>query len=155
MAGRRGVGARRRGASAGSAAAESEREGAAGERRSLTDGDSRTYYTVEVCLDRSELPLPASVRLVLQGQPAGRLPLLSMPATGETRASLPLQGVLLSLEGSLADFAPSTVIPFLQENLAVDIQQVSRYFLPSSIPSDPYTTCVFYFLCSPSVGPPG
>ncbi|KAK3333928.1 hypothetical protein B0T19DRAFT_491238 [Cercophora scortea] len=50
----------------------------------------RRYYTARVEVDRAQLDLPATVRLLVRGQVVGRMVLLAMPTVGLASASLPL-----------------------------------------------------------------
>jgi tyrosinase len=90
------------------------------------------YYTAEVSVDRSELPLPVTVNLVVSGDEGGvvlgRMAILGMPSTGMTYASIPIQRAMLRMTGNLSsvvkNLVPHKVIPFLQQNLMLEIRKV-------------------------------
>ncbi|KAK0709679.1 hypothetical protein B0T26DRAFT_805332 [Lasiosphaeria miniovina] len=78
------------------------------------------YYTAEISLDRAQIPLPATVNLVVHGGLVlGHMSILALPCEGTASASLPLREALLRGNLSLPDMTPTTVIPFLEQNLEV------------------------------------
>lgn len=48
------------------------------------------YYTAELSVDRSEVPLPCTISLIVNGVVMGRMALLGMPMEGIAKASMPL-----------------------------------------------------------------
>ncbi len=80
------------------------------------------YYTAEIQVQRSELPLPCSVNLVVQGHIVASMSLLGMPSSGIAFASVPLQATLPRFR--IKDTAVSSVVPFLQANVRVWIRTV-------------------------------
>ncbi|KAG7286186.1 hypothetical protein NEMBOFW57_008492 [Staphylotrichum longicolle] len=81
---------------------------------------ARHYYTAEIVVDRSEMPLPSIMRLVVGGTVVGRMALLGMPQEGVATISLPLQEVPIGNQ-SMKDLPPARVVLFLQENLTIEI----------------------------------
>jgi tyrosinase len=81
------------------------------------------YYTAEIVVDRSELPLPALLRLVVGRTVVGRLSLLAMPRHGIASVSLPLQDVRIGGK-SMRDLSPARVVLFLQRELTTEIRRV-------------------------------
>lgn len=81
------------------------------------------YYTAEIAVDRSELALPAMLRLVVGGRVVGRLSLLAMPREGTVAVSLPLRDVLIG-NRSVRDFPVGKVVLFLQRELKAEIWAV-------------------------------
>ncbi|KAK0628971.1 hypothetical protein B0T17DRAFT_488166 [Bombardia bombarda] len=74
---------------------------------------------------QSEVPLPSTVNLVVDRKFAvARMSMLSMPSSGVAFASLLLGDVMLGNGGttSLQESGPEVVVPFLRENLAVEIR---------------------------------
>ncbi|KAJ4352801.1 hypothetical protein N0V85_009633, partial [Neurospora sp. IMI 360204] len=48
------------------------------------------YYTAELSVNRSEVPLPCTISLIVNGVVMGRMSLLGMPMEGIAKASMPL-----------------------------------------------------------------
>jgi len=97
-----------------------------GQMRSLSmagRSKSRNYYTAEIVVDRSEMPLPSIMRLVVGGTVVGRMALLGMPREGMATISLPLHEVLIG-DQSMGVLPPARVVLFLQENLTIEIRKV-------------------------------
>jgi tyrosinase len=97
-----------------------------GQMRSLSmagRSKSRNYYTAEIVVDRSEMPLPSIMRLVVGGTVVGRMALLGMPREGVATISLPLQEVPIGNQ-SMRNLPPAKVVLFLQENLTTEIRKV-------------------------------
>jgi tyrosinase len=86
------------------------------------------YYTAEIVLNRSEMALPAMLRLVVGGRVVGRLSLLAMPREGAVTVSLPLRDVLVG-NRSVRDFPVGQVVLFLQRSLRAEIWTVRSLFL--------------------------
>ena len=81
------------------------------------------YYAAEIQVDRSELPLPATVSLVVNGTTVGTMAILSMPAEGVVSASVPLLDLARAgLPGQKMDLG--TTGPFLQWGLTVAVRGV-------------------------------
>lgn len=80
------------------------------------------YYTAEVAVDRTDLPLPCSVVLLAHGSVLGRMALLAAPSTGTATVSLPLSNLSGNL--GLSDTAVDTVIPFLKEKIEIQVRRV-------------------------------
>lgn len=101
-----------------------------GERYSETKS---YYYTAEIMVDRSEIPLPAIVCLVVAKSVVGRMSLLAMPRKGAASVSLPLREVLIG-DHSMRDLPPEKVGLFLQQEMTVEIRRVSlSYTNPPSL----------------------
>ena len=49
------------------------------------------YYTAELSVDRSEVPLPCTISLIVNGVVMGRMSLLGMPMEGIAKMSIPLR----------------------------------------------------------------
>lgn len=81
---------------------------------------SSHYYTAEIAVDRSEMPLPVILRLVVGGTVVGRMSLLAMPREGMVFASLPLQDILIG-NHSMTHSSPASVVMYLQQELATEI----------------------------------
>lgn len=95
---------------------------------------SRGYYTAEITVDRSEIPLPAIICLVAAQSVIGRMSLLAVPRTGVASASLPLREVLVG-NHSMRDLPPEKVVLFLQEEMTTEIRGVSlSYTTPPPFP---------------------
>ncbi|KAK3381535.1 hypothetical protein B0H63DRAFT_207757 [Podospora didyma] len=100
------------------------------------DQTQTSYYTAEIQVNRSEISLPATVNLVIDGLVVGRMAILGMPCEGFASVSLPLRDTLLQGNLSLQNMAPQTVIPFLQQNLTMEIRASDGTPIPvSSTPS--------------------
>lgn len=84
-------------------------------------------YYAQVRVERSELPLPCSINLLLGDALAGQTSVLSMPTSGRTHAEVPLTRALRQIYGRLD---AATVIPSLQKSLRIEIRKV-RLTLPS------------------------
>jgi hypothetical protein len=98
----------------------------AGHLKSESEPESKSYYyyyTAEIVLDRSEMALPAMLRLVVGGRVVGRLSLLAMPREGTVAVSLPLRDVLMG-NRSVRDFPVGQVVLFLQRSLRAEIWTV-------------------------------
>ncbi|KAK3350005.1 hypothetical protein B0T25DRAFT_611078 [Lasiosphaeria hispida] len=78
------------------------------------------YYTAVVQVNRSEIPLPSTINLVISGFIVGRMSMLSMPSEGLASVSLPLRDVVVGNE-SLHNMDHVTAISFLQQNMTIDI----------------------------------
>lgn len=78
-------------------------------------------YHAQIQVERSELPLPCSINLMLGEHMAGQTSILSMPTSGRTYAEVPLTRALKQIHGRL-DVA--TVIPSLQNSLRIEIRKV-------------------------------
>jgi len=93
-------------------------------RRSVrrTQGPTR-YYTAVIRVDRSEIPLPSSINLVLNGSVVGRMSLLDMPTAGIASTNLPL---IDSRTGGRynSHMPPDKAGQFLQENITMEIRSV-------------------------------
>ncbi|KAH6640594.1 hypothetical protein F5144DRAFT_482480 [Chaetomium tenue] len=83
---------------------------------------SRGYYTAEITVDRSEIPLPAIICLVAAQSVIGRMSLLAVPRTGVASGSLPLREVLVG-NHSMRDLPPEKVVSFLQEEMTTEIRR--------------------------------
>ncbi|KAK3692626.1 hypothetical protein B0T22DRAFT_486510 [Podospora appendiculata] len=102
-----------------------------GESLSRDDGGfCCCYYTAQVQVERTQVPLPATVSLVVQGHVVGRMALLAMPRAGIASASLPLRDVPLLLvppaggggrNASLYGMAKAQAVPLLLRYLTVEI----------------------------------
>lgn len=85
-------------------------------------GGCQKDYSAEIAIERSDVPLPCTVNLVLNSAVVGRMTLLGMPTSGRAYANIPLRGVL---EGQgMRDFNTVVVIPFLRRSLQVVIRKV-------------------------------
>lgn len=81
------------------------------------------YYAAEIQVDRSELPLPVTVYLVVNGATVGSMSILSMPSEGVASASVPLLD--LTRAGLPTQNMDSrTRGSFLQQGLTVAIRRV-------------------------------
>ncbi|KAK1974020.1 hypothetical protein LZ30DRAFT_609182 [Colletotrichum cereale] len=69
-------------------------------RRSGSDAPFKKY-TILVDLERSELPLPCSLHVYLDGQFAGKISVMSMPASGTMHTTVPLNTALERLGKSM------------------------------------------------------
>ncbi len=87
--------------------------------------ESKNYYTAEIVIDRSEVPLPLTVRLAVEGKAVAHMSMLAIPHEGLASVSLPLQDILIGNQ-SLKDLPPEKVVPFLQQSLTVYIRMVSH-----------------------------
>jgi tyrosinase len=98
---------------------------------------SRSYYTAEITVDRSEIPLPAILCLVVAKSVVGRMSLLAMPRTGVASVSLPLRDVLIG-NHSMRDLPAEKVVLFLQQEMTVEIRRVSSSYTtpPSPVPGN-------------------
>ncbi|KAF6812602.1 hypothetical protein CMUS01_13023 [Colletotrichum musicola] len=111
-------------------------------------------YTALVDLERSELPLPCSVSVYVNGEFAGKISVMSMPASGEMHSTVPLNKALEKLgtnmdvpESQAGNGSPATngtapaVSPedeeiILQKQLSVEIKSIDGTIFPvSSAPS--------------------
>lgn len=82
------------------------------------------YFIAKVQLDRSELPLPATISLVVNGTGVGTVALLAMPSDGILLTDVPILDPRLA--GLTAPDADSiSAISLLQHRIAVDIRHVS------------------------------
>ncbi|KAK1759632.1 Di-copper centre-containing protein [Echria macrotheca] len=79
------------------------------------------YYTAEIQVDRSEIPLPSTVHLMVNGSAVGRMALLAMPRTGMASVSLPLRGLAVGNQ-SFESVDPSAALDFLREELTLEIR---------------------------------
>ncbi|KAH6842988.1 hypothetical protein B0I37DRAFT_208669 [Chaetomium sp. MPI-CAGE-AT-0009] len=86
--------------------------------------EERTYYTAEITVNRSEIPLPALLSLVVAQSVIGRMSLLAMPRDGVASVSLPLREVFIG-NHSMRDLSPEKVVLFLQQEMATEIRRVS------------------------------
>ena len=93
-----------------------------GRGRSALSASQLKYYTAEMQVERSELPVPCSVDLVVLGRIIASMSLLAMPTAGMAFASVPLQEVIPRF--NLKDTTVGDVVPFLQENIRVRIRTV-------------------------------
>ncbi|KAJ4293812.1 hypothetical protein N0V88_005325 [Collariella sp. IMI 366227] len=90
---------------------------------------SKNYYTAEIGVDRSEMPLPATVALLMGGQPVGHASMLAMPCEGRAKFSLPVRNILVG-NHTLRDLPPARVIGVLQRDLAVEIRKIDGTYFP-------------------------
>ncbi|KAK0707522.1 hypothetical protein B0H67DRAFT_670703 [Lasiosphaeris hirsuta] len=86
----------------------------------LSQPQSR-YYTAEIQMNRSEIPLPSTINLVISGSIVGRMSMLSMPSNGLASVSLPLRDVIVGNQ-SLHNMDTVTAISFLQQKMTIDIR---------------------------------
>jgi tyrosinase len=88
------------------------------------DGETawKEYY-VQVGIEGAEVGGPGTVNILLHGQVAGSMVLLSMRGVGRTYSEIPLTRPISQLALTLADDA---VIPFLRQQLAVEIRKVRK-----------------------------
>jgi tyrosinase len=97
-----------------------------GQTRALTKADRpriRNYYTAEISVDRSDMPLPVILRLVVGRTVVGRMSLLGMPHVGIAAVSVPLQDVAIGNQ-SMRNLPAAMVVLFLQQNLRTEIVKV-------------------------------
>ncbi|KAM7207522.1 Di-copper centre-containing protein [Naviculisporaceae sp. PSN 640] len=92
------------------------------------------YFTAKVQLDRSEVPLPAKVNLLLNGTSVGTVALLAMPADGFLSTEVPI------LDPKLAGFMPpdidsTSATSFLQHGLGVEISHNDAVVPVTTVPS--------------------
>ncbi|KAF9872158.1 tyrosinase [Colletotrichum karsti] len=113
-------------------------------------------FTASVDLERSELPLPCSVSVYVNGEFAGKISVMSMPTSGIMHSTVPLNKALEKLGKSMEITAPqaNSTIPatngtaaqqpvvssedreIIQKQLSVEIQSVDGTIFPvSSAPS--------------------
>ncbi|KAK1776245.1 hypothetical protein QBC45DRAFT_333352 [Copromyces sp. CBS 386.78] len=59
-------------------------------RQSYGQPAKNYYYTAELSVDRSEVPLPCTISLIVNGVVMGRMSLLGMPMEGIAKMSMPL-----------------------------------------------------------------
>jgi len=85
--------------------------------------DRRWYYAAEVQVNRSNIPLPSTVNIVLNGSVIGRMALLSMPSTGIASANLPLRDLKKGGQG-LEGMDPDEALKFLEQAIEVEIRLV-------------------------------
>jgi tyrosinase len=57
--------------------------------------ESKNYYTAEIVIERSEVPLPLTVGLAIEGKAVAHMSMLAMPHEGLASVSLPLQDILI------------------------------------------------------------
>lgn len=96
--------------------------------------DTHMYYAAEIQVDRSELPLPVTVYLLVNGTTVGTMALLSMPSEGVASASVPLLDLAhAGLPAQNMELRGTGL--FLQQGLTVAIRGVCLCSLafPSSI----------------------
>lgn len=84
---------------------------------------TKNYFTAEVTVNRSELPLPVILRLTVGEIIIGRVSLLSMPVDGVASISVPLKNVMVG-DHTLKDSPMEKAIGFLQRELRFVIQRV-------------------------------
>ncbi|TEA14849.1 Tyrosinase [Colletotrichum sidae] len=115
-------------------------------------------YTALVDLERSELPLPCSISVYVNGEFAGKISVMSMPASGVMHSTVPLNKALEKLgksmdvpesrangtgpatNGTAAPPPPPAVSPedreIIQKQLSVEIKSIDGTIFPvSSAPS--------------------
>lgn len=83
------------------------------------------YYTAQIWVNRTEIPLPSTVNLVIHGSVVGRMSLLAMPRSGMASANLPLKGLALG-NGTTETADPSEAKAYLQHNLGWEIRMVGQ-----------------------------
>lgn len=83
------------------------------------------YYTAQIWVNRSEIPLPSTVNLVIHSSVVGRMSLLAMPRVGLASANLPLKGLTLG-NGTIETANPSEAKAYLLKNLAWEIRRVGQ-----------------------------
>lgn len=84
---------------------------------------SKNYYTAELVVDRREVPLPATVRLLAGGKAVGHMALLAMPRDGLASFSVPLREMCVG-DQNLTDLPLARAAAFLQRNLTVEVRMV-------------------------------
>lgn len=84
-------------------------------------GDPKRYYTAEVEVNRSDIPLPSTVNLVINGTVVGRVALLSMPTTGIASASVTLKDIKMGAK-DIDRVSPDDAVEYLQENIEFEIR---------------------------------
>lgn len=86
-----------------------------------------SYYVAKIQVDRSEIPLPATVDLVLDGTTVGTLALLSVPLDGAVSARVPILDPRRLVRSSSPSVAMDEEMAgsILQHGLAVEIRHVS------------------------------
>lgn len=80
-------------------------------------------YSIFIRINRSEIELPASIDLILDNQPAGKMVLLSMPMDGISYATIPLDRALEVANKSVK--GPSIIMPYLNKTLRIEIKKAS------------------------------
>lgn len=102
---------------------------ARGRRREATT--SSIIYTAEIRVNRSQLPLPCLIDVLLENHTLGTMALLAMPTTGTAYSSIQLQNSLEKL--SVKKMPEDTLVPYLQKNLKLQIRKVRSIFISPMI----------------------
>lgn len=82
-------------------------------------------YSIEVQIEKSEVPLPATVDCYIAGNIVGKMALLAMPQQGLSHASIPLSVPLSAANVDLEGV--DIVVPYLNDKLSCEVRQVSRF----------------------------
>ncbi|KAB5566591.1 hypothetical protein GE09DRAFT_740262 [Coniochaeta sp. 2T2.1] len=77
-------------------------------------------YSAEIRVERSEVPLPCNIDLVLGDHVLGRIALLGMPMSGVSYGTIPLGEALQKL--NLGGMKEDTLVPYLQRHLEVIVR---------------------------------
>jgi len=91
-------------------------------RRAKSSSQQPVAYSAEIRVERSDVPLPCTIDLRLGYHVLGRMSLLSMPTGGMSYTSVPLGEALRRL--NLGDMPEDTLLPYLQQNLEVEVRKV-------------------------------
>jgi len=81
-------------------------------------------YSLDVAVDREDLPLPSSIELRLDNQTVGIFALLAMPPIGTSYATIPIRRTLQ--DASVKLDVPAAVVNMLKKALTVVVKKVSQ-----------------------------
>lgn len=100
---------------------------APGNRRDIASQPRLVSFSAEMRVERSEVPLPCTINLRLGDHVLGRMSLLGMPTSGMSYATIPLRDAIQQL--NLKSMSEDTLVPYLQQNLEVEVQRVRSRFV--------------------------
>lgn len=91
------------------------------------DGDGlATTWSVSISVNKSEIPLPATVSINLGCETAGKMALLAIPSTGVEYSTINLDRTLRMVNITLANQTASSTRDYLSRYLQVGMQTVSE-----------------------------
>lgn len=95
------------------------------------DGDALvTTWSVSISIDKSEIPLPATVSINLGCETAGKMALLAIPSTGVDHSTINLDRTLRTVNMPLANRTAGSMRDYLSRYLQVGMQAVSESLCP-------------------------
>ena len=87
-----------------------------------TSSKQLVSYSAEIRVERSNVPLPCTIDLVLGDHVLGTVALLGMPMSGVSYGTVPLADALARL--NLGGMKEDTLMPYLQRHMEVRVRKV-------------------------------